>query len=311
MVDFNLRRYFEPRFFYFTLIVFVAKIIFHLLHSQVMEDYTPADTITLSKGNSTVTVHLFGGTILSWTPQGKEALFVSQKSVFDGKKAIRGGVPIVFPNFGPWTSGPQHGFARITPWLVKEGFDKNADSITLVLHDNDEMRKTWNYKFRIEYTIKLVNDTQLKLDVVITNTGVEEFPFTFLFHTYFSVEYISDCRITGLKDCTYIDKTRGEEQFLEKSEKIEISEFTDRIYKNTPIIQEVENIVGNRTCKIEKFNLPDTVLWNPYAENAKTMSDFGNEEWQKMVCVEAGAVSSPVVLEPMKSYAAHQILTIQ
>ena len=38
---------------------------------------------------------------------------MSKKSVFDGKKAIRGGIPFVFPIFGASNILPQHGFARI------------------------------------------------------------------------------------------------------------------------------------------------------------------------------------------------------
>ncbi len=48
----------------------------------------------------------------SWKVDGEEMIFVSKKAIMDGSKAVRGGIPICFPAFGPWEYGPQHGFAR-------------------------------------------------------------------------------------------------------------------------------------------------------------------------------------------------------
>ena len=47
-------------------------------------------------------------------------LYLSSKSAMDGSKAVRGGIPICFPNFGPWKLGAQHGFARTSnDWKVQ------------------------------------------------------------------------------------------------------------------------------------------------------------------------------------------------
>ena len=51
--------------------------------------------------------------------KGQELIFVSPKAVRDGTKAIRGGIPICWPSFGPWSEGPQHGFARTSRWEVE------------------------------------------------------------------------------------------------------------------------------------------------------------------------------------------------
>ena len=50
---------------------------------------------------------------------GEEMIYLSSKSAMDGSKAVRGGIPICFPNFGPWKAGPQHGFARTSyDWKI-------------------------------------------------------------------------------------------------------------------------------------------------------------------------------------------------
>ncbi|XP_035233274.1 putative glucose-6-phosphate 1-epimerase [Stegodyphus dumicola] len=165
-------------------------------------------------------------------------------------------------------------------------------------------------RFRFEYTLSLISETQLKMDVVITNTGDSSFSFTFLLHTYFSVPDVTLCKVTGLKDCTYIDKVRNGKEFIEDREEVTVSEFTDRIYKNTSVVHKIKNLSGDREGSIEKFNLPDTVIWNPWIENAKSMTDFDDDEWKNMICVEAGYVSSSVALQSSKSFLASQILSV-
>lgn len=45
-------------------------------------------------------IYLWGGTVTSWKQNNIEKIFVSEKALFNGVKAIRGGIPIVFPVFG-------------------------------------------------------------------------------------------------------------------------------------------------------------------------------------------------------------------
>ncbi|GFX91349.1 putative glucose-6-phosphate 1-epimerase [Trichonephila clavipes] len=269
------------------------------------------ETVTLKKNNSSATVHLFGATLTSWKPCGVEALFVSQKSYFDSQKPIRGGVPVVFPQFGPWEWGPQHGFARRTKWSVKERTgDIGSDTVTFVLEDSEATRKLWNFKFRFEYALSLVSDNELKMDAIITNTGEKEFDFTFLLHTYFAVSDVKNCAVIGLKGCNYIDKVKNNQNCLEENEKVMISEATDRVYQKTASIITLKPISENREATIEKTNLPDTVVWNPWEESAKKMEDFGDDEWISMICVEAGYVNSHYNLKPKESFKASQLLRV-
>ena len=53
-------------------------------------------------------IHHYGATVLSWIVDGTEKLFLSSKAILDGTKAIRGGIPLVFPQFGPGVL-QQHG----------------------------------------------------------------------------------------------------------------------------------------------------------------------------------------------------------
>ena len=62
-------------------------------------------------------IYLHGAHVTSWVPAGgDERLFLSQKSEFRPGAAIRGGVPVIFPQFGGLGTLPKHGFARTLPW---------------------------------------------------------------------------------------------------------------------------------------------------------------------------------------------------
>ena len=74
-----------------------------------------------------VEILLYGATVISWkaaSPNNseiKERFFVSSKAALDGSKPVRGGIPVVFPCFGPPSHAehlklPQHGFARSEVW---------------------------------------------------------------------------------------------------------------------------------------------------------------------------------------------------
>src|SRR5688572_15923689 len=61
-----------------------------------------------------------GAHVVDWTPHGsRPVLFLSPGSAFERGKAIRGGVPLVFPWFGPRPGAAQHGFARVRAWSVE------------------------------------------------------------------------------------------------------------------------------------------------------------------------------------------------
>lgn len=255
-------------------------------------------------------VHLFGATVYSWKCNGKENLFLSSTSKMDGSKAVRGGIPLVFPNFGPWKLGPQHGFARSMWWTVSSSPTKmeNGDVVAVFqLAENEESRKLWDHKFLLQYTVTL-SETKLTTQLSITNTNtVGSFDFTTLLHTYFKVDDITSCKITGFNGCQFADKVKnsGEDE-TESRESIMIDRNVDNIYKNTPSHSLVE---GGNTITLEKTNLPDTVLWNPWIEKAAKMSDFDDDGYKHMVCIEAGYVAQRMALTPSNTFTCSQTLT--
>jgi len=260
--------------------------------------------------NSSVKISLHGATLLSWNLFGTEMIFLSSKAKIGvADKAIRGGIPIVFPQFGP---GPlkQHGFARLLKWsVVGQNVDtQNGDvSIALSLDANEQTRKVWDYSFNLLYSVVLRAKT-LHCKLAVKNTDKKSFSFTALLHTYFPVDDISKTRIHGLQGATYIDKVDPGEK-KEQDSKLQIKGEVDRVYKD------VKNEIhigdgGNAEVVVSKTGFKDIVVWNPWKEKAKGMDDMGDDEYAKMVCVEAGSVATPIVLQAGERWEGGQVLSV-
>lgn len=256
--------------------------------------------MTLVNGEDSLVLHLFGATVTSWRTGGEEVLFVSKESRFDNKTPIRGGIPIVFPQFGPWPLGPNHGFARSSMWTVKEPPAKTEDgnhTVLLTLEDSDHTRSMWNHKFQLSYRVTL-KKSELLLSLSVVNKGDSKFDFTTLLHPYWSVPDVRNCKLSGCSGTTYIDKTKNCVECREEREHVSVTEWTDNVYKDTENVHRLSGLSGSKTLVIEKKNFPDTVVWNPWSKIAEELKDFGSDEYPRMLCVEPGHVSRPVHLEP-------------
>ncbi|KAI5707491.1 hypothetical protein M8J77_003722 [Diaphorina citri] len=257
-------------------------------------------------------INLHGATVVSWRVNNQEQLFVSKSAVFDGKRPIRGGIPIVFPQFGAWAFGPQHGFARNITWTVEKPPEKLQSGdveVIFSLMDNEYTRCMWNYPFRLTYRL-ILREKELHFNIGVYNPSNDlAFNFNLLLHTYLKVPDVRRCQVNGLYGCHYIDKVLDNQLFRETRETVSVSSLTDRIYQNTCQEHVVTNVVSGRKMRLQKYNFPDTVIWNPW-DTGRDMKDFGDDEYPNMICVEAGHVTSPVLLHPGTTFEASQILQV-
>ncbi|KAI9304232.1 galactose mutarotase-like domain-containing protein [Cunninghamella echinulata] len=263
---------------------------------------------------ATVKVSLFGATVISWVTNDTEHLFVSKQAILDGTKAIRGGIPLVFPIFGTKSqiSLPQHGFARNSYWdYLGILTDNDEVSVRFALKDNQltkEQRQAWPHSFRLVYTVTLTSKS-LKTYLTVKNEDSDTMEFNTLLHTYFRVKDIANVSVEGLQSYTYADKVLGGATDVENRDKITISSEVDRVYQNVKDHLEL-NLGDGSKITIDKSGMKDTVVWNPWIEKAKGMGDFGDDEYKEMICVETGSVAQWVRIEGGQSWSAGQTLTI-
>ncbi|CAL9082854.1 unnamed protein product [Musa acuminata var. zebrina] len=256
---------------------------------------------------SSAEVYLFGGHVTSWrTDHRDELLFVSNKAIFKPPKAIRGGIPICFPQFSSHGNLEQHGFARNKFWSIDTdpppfpSDSSNKTFVDLILKPTDDDFKIWphSYEFRLRVALGLGGDLMLTSRIRNTNADGKLFSFTFAYHTYFSVSDISEVRVEGLETLDYLDNLKERERFTEQGDAITFESGVDKIYLSTPTKIAIIDHEKKRTFVLRKDGLPDAVVWNPWDRKAKAMPDFGDDEYKHMLCVEAAAIEKPITLKP-------------
>lgn len=258
------------------------------------------------RGNS-AEVYLYGGHITSWKNDlGEELLFMSSKVIFKPPKAIRGGIPICFPQFGNHGNLEQHGFARNRVWSIDPDPPSFATAtldnafVDLILRPSEEDIKSWphSYEFRLRITLGPGGDLMLTSRIRNTNADGKAFSFTFAYHTYFSVSDISEVRIEGLETLDYLDNLKDKERFTEQGDAITFESEVDKVYLSTPNKIAILDHEKKRTFVLRKDGLPDAVVWNPWDKKSKAIADLGDDDYKHMLCLEAASVEKPITLKP-------------
>ncbi|ORY22621.1 galactose mutarotase-like domain-containing protein [Naematelia encephala] len=261
-------------------------------------------------------IYLFGATVTSWIVDGKERMFLSSKSSLDSTKAIRGGIPIVFPIFGPPPSSPpeyaalkQHGFVRTQDWTL--------DSIIMDRDEGVSVRLTsppppseFNHKFTLSYVVTLTKH-QLSTDVHINNTGNEDFIFQVLLHNYLAVPDVKKITITGLdKGIEFFDKAAGGKMGTWQGGELKITQETDRVMWKVPS-QEIKVDDGEGSGFLVKFRgFEDCTIWNPQEKSGKNMADMEENGWDRYICIEPGYVREFKSIKAGEEFLGQQVLTV-
>jgi len=276
-----------------------------------------------------------------------EVLFMSDKAELNGTKAIRGGIPLVFPIFGPPSDPesdmPQHGFARTNVWKVDRSSinrteDEASIAYTLDVKADDDLimsRGTtglWKPSAdapscSLRYKITLTADSLItQLTATNTSTNGQAFPVQALFHTYYEVHQKAaldktKTYVEGLKGYEKVDKVHPEKSCPEYSEdRVVVDGETDHVYHPPADKTELQVKIAiahkydlQCTCKASVADTPipvSCVVWNPHSEKAKSMSDFGDQQYHEMICVEPGLLKSDTALEVGQTAVLEQTIQV-
>jgi glucose-6-phosphate 1-epimerase len=258
----------------------------------------PAVQITAPDG-ALATVSLFGAHLLSWkTGDGVERLFVSTQTPLDGSKAIRGGVPVIFPQFNVRGPGLRHGFARVSTWRVAaSGGDTGQSFVELTLNQDDlapEHAQAWPHAFELTLRYTL-HGNGLEADFKVHNTGTAPFPFGVALHTYYDVGQLNATSISGLQHQTYTDhllQTRSQDYPA-----LHFNEKHDRLYQATPSLM---LNTASTTLNLSQQGFSEWVVWNPGQVDAAALVDLADDEYQRFVCIEPARIDQ----QPLAAGAA-------
>jgi glucose-6-phosphate 1-epimerase len=254
-------------------------------------------------------IHRHGGHVTSWRPSadGVEQLYLSGRSGFEGTAAIRGGVPVIFPQFAAEGPLPRHGFARTSLWSLG-GVAREADGAAeaeLVLRDSAETRAIWDAEFKAVIAVMVIG-RQLGITLQVENCGDQTFSFTAALHSYLRVHDVADAEIIGLRGTSY--RVSGDRTLVpDDADRLLVPDFLDRVYVDAP--RRLELREPGRSLIIAAEGFPDAVVWNPGRERAAALDDLDPGGERRFVCIEAAVVQTPVTLGAGRRWAGTQTLT--
>ena len=249
----------------------------------------PAVQIRASDGAAAI-VTLFGAHLVSWnSADGQQRLFCSSASPLDGSAAIRGGVPVIFPQFAARGDGMRHGFARVSQWRVVGQADGYASFELTPADLLPAHAAAWPHQFKLTLTIAL--DAQaVTITLEVHNAGDATFAFSSALHTYFAVPELAAVTVGGVEDTPLM-----------------MADHIDRIYQD--LAGPLTISTGQGALRLEQSGFVDAVVWNPGAQDAAALADMDDEEYRRFVCVEA-ALIDPLTLAPGTTWRGEHCISI-
>lgn len=278
-----------------------------------MTDQFISTQITLSQLNelpvlrihnqqASATIALQGAHLIEYTPvEANNLLFVSEAETYEQGQAIRGGVPVCWPWFGPHRSdanAPAHGFVRDREWsheIVSDQPERTDIRFFLITDGSDP---GFPYKARVELLVSI--GATLIMSLTTENLDDQPFLISQALHNYFRCKNIGDVLIHGLTGACYHDKVSGENAYV-PSELIINREIDWVVQEPGEPIGLSED--GKLRFKLNRIGSRSVILWNPWVDKSKILSHFAPSEYQHMVCIEAANASEDSrLIKPRNSH---------
>jgi glucose-6-phosphate 1-epimerase len=264
------------------------------------------ETTIFQAADSQVMIAKHGGQVLSWrASDGVERLYTPKLLEHSSGFALRGGVPVCFPQFANRGPVMKHGFARLLPWTCE---DQAERKIVFSLMDDAYTRSVWNHPFKLEQHISLT-ETTLTIELIIKNMGKDAFLFTNALHTYFRVQNALDIKVQGLRGVQYEDALQQSTMKTQQSDFLQVEDELDRVYQapqNPLILFETDQ----KAIRIEQLGFTDTVVWNPGFVKACELKDMPASDWQNMLCIEAAVASKTLTINAGEQWRGSQHISL-
>ncbi|SDS30373.1 glucose-6-phosphate 1-epimerase [Halopseudomonas litoralis] len=251
-------------------------------------------------------IALQGAHIIECIPAGQPPLlWMSPMDPCKPGTALRGGVPVCWPWFADERDGPAHGIARTSDWqLLEARADSTSVHLVLRLPQEDIARQLpdegWTVK--IEFTLGVA----LEIALTTTHTGTGPQRLSQALHSYLPVADIAKAEVTGLQGCCYIDKLNG--ATLTQQTAVRFDAEVDRIYFN----HNADLQLRSRTdvLDIHREGSESVVVWNPWLEKSRHLSQFPDDGYRTMVCIEAAnAGPDGRTLEPGSTHTLKTVIS--
>jgi len=281
-----------------------------VLDFSKVREKSEAGLVTIkTRAGSTATVSAFGGQLLSWVPVGRgEQLYLSPCAQIGAGTAIRGGAPVIFPQFADRGSIVRHGFARTQVWRLVDSKESGAEAfVEYQLQDDAFTRSIWPHTFDLRLRV-LLRDSGVQVSLSCLNRGDKPFDFCAAIHSYFRVSDVEQVRLIGLEGAGFWDSAERREGVASFDVLTLVGEV-DRIYRG--VDRELKlNEAGNERLCLSQSGFQDVVVWNPGPQKAVALVDMPPEDHKHLICIEAAQVNTPIRLEPGQIWEGAQRICI-
>jgi len=253
--------------------------------------------------HASAVIALQGAQVLRYQRRdARPLLWLSDLAAYQRGQSVRGGIPVCWPWFGDLTrnpapiqtqfandKAPAHGLVRSINWLL-DAVIENSDATVVTLRCPTAAIGLGHIDLQLQIS---VGDT-LQMQLQTSNRGAADFVYSQALHTYFAVSDIHGTAVQGFENTRYIETL---ENWREKTQDgaIVFAGETDRIYLDTPSRVDIVDRDWQRRISIETEGSRSAVVWNPWIEKSKRLSQFDADAWQQMLCIESANVMNDCV----------------
>lgn len=265
-----------------------------------------------------------GAQLIHFAPKFDNAqnwLWLSEQAKFKKGKSVRGGIPICWPWFGNLEMNPlpvhahihsdlAHGFVRNQGWQIKSIVESELQiELVMSFASNPGTEEIWPYQFELTAHF-LFTEKELSVELRSHNLSEKNMPLSQALHSYLPTSDITNTSIAGLDQQPYLETL--EEYWPEKKQlgPVTFEQETDRVYlphsgqEHSKHYYLLELNTPERKYLLENHNSQSCVIWNPWIEKSKRLSDFADDAYQRMFCVEtANCAKDFITLKPQQSHS--------
>lgn len=248
-------------------------------------------------------IHDQGAQVTRWAPAGSDpVLHVSSQVRLERGAAIRAGVPVCWPWFGPGRGGamePMHGFVRTAEWQLLERVDSEDEVVfTHRVTSDTATSAQWPHAYAVELRSRF--GPALELSLTTTNTGDAPFAVEEALHAYLVVGDVREVRVTGLDEKSFHDKVTGTERH--HAGDLRFTGETDAVFRTSEPVTLHDPVLGRRLV-VTTEGAGNLVVWNPWADKAREVPDIGDDDWTGFLCLEgANAFENAVSVGPGETH---------
>lgn len=247
-----------------------------------------------------------GAQLLSYQPHEQPPLvWLSEQAEYKRGQSLRGGAPVCWPWFGDLTRNPVqvrtefageqapfHGLVRGLDWQLDDIADEQGALAVHWKFDASQGLPGWPHSAELSLVMRF--GERLGLELTTRNLGDKPLALSQALHTYFAVGDSREISIDGLQGCRYIETLERWEERRQDG-LVRIAGETDRIYLDVDRPLVIRDPHWQRSIHIQTSHSRSAIVWNPWIDKAQRLSQFADDAWQRMLCIETARVWDDVL----------------